>query len=282
MASMGRALVTGCSKGVGFATALAFAVDGWDMTATMRDPTAHGGALRVAASAAGVELSIAPLDVTDDRSVAAAIAAAGPFDVLVNNAAVTQFCSVEETPIEDWQLMLETNFLGPVRCMRAVLPTMRAQGHGCIVNVSTIAARAAFPGTGAYASSKAALEHASAVAAIEARPHGIRVVVVEAGSMATGMQPTGTSLGPDSPYRSTIRNTMHYLGANRPAATDPHRIAAAIVDLANRTDTPLRVPAGQAAAETLALRNELGDDGWHEFIADPEFARRYEPPPAGS
>ena len=279
---MGRALVTGCSKGVGFATALALAADGWDVIATMRDLSRHAGGLRTAASSAGVELSIRSLDVTDDRSVSDAVGAVGPLDLLVNNAAVTQFCSVEETPIEDWQLMLDTNFLGPVRCMRAVMPSMRERNHGCIVNVSTVAAQAAFAGTGAYAASKAALEHASTVAAIEGRPHGIRIVIVEAGAMATGMHTTGTMADPDSPYWSTIQNTVHYLGANRGAATDPHVVASVVARLVRQADAPFRVPVGQAAVETLELRRDLGDGGWQDYVADAEFAQRYTAPPASS
>jgi NAD(P)-dependent dehydrogenase (short-subunit alcohol dehydrogenase family) len=87
----------------------------------------------------------------------------GPLDLLVNNAAVTRFGSVEETPLDDSQQMLDTNFLGPIRCMRAVPPGMRERGSGCIINLSTVAVPAAFAGTAAYAASKAALQHATAV-----------------------------------------------------------------------------------------------------------------------
>ena len=271
-------MVTGCSKGVGFATALALASDGWEVLATMRDPAGAGTALQTSASEAGVELSVRQLDVTDERSVAAAFEAAGPLDLLVNNAAVTQFGSVEETPLDDWRLMLETNFLGPVRCMRAVMPAMRERGSGTIVNVSTVAVSAPFAGTGAYAASKAALEHASAVVAIEGRPHGVRVVLVEAGSIASGMQAIGGPPPRDSPYWSTMRNTVHYLSSNRSAATDPAGIAAAIVEIADRASTPFRVAAGQGAAETIALRDQLGDGGWLELAADADFERRYIPP----
>ena len=166
--------------------------------------------------------------------------------------------------------------------MRAVMPSMRQQGSGCIINVSTVAAEAAFAGTGAYAASKAALEQASAVAAIEGRPHGIRVVLVEADAMATGCSPPA--------HRSVRTARAGRRSATRcttSARTDQRRPIHAeslppSCSSLTTTHVPLRAAVGQAAAETLALRRDLGADGWHEFIADAEFAQRYVAPPARS
>ena len=98
----------------------------------MRNPGRDGSRLLAAAASAGVAVTIVELDVTDARSVSAAFDAAGPVELLVNNAAVANFGWVEETPIDDWEQTMATNYLGTVRCMQAALPSMRARRSGCI------------------------------------------------------------------------------------------------------------------------------------------------------
>jgi NAD(P)-dependent dehydrogenase (short-subunit alcohol dehydrogenase family) len=255
------------------------AADGWEVWATMRNPDRDGPALLSAAGAAGVELTIQGLDITDENSVTEAFQRAGDVEVLINNAvAQGAFGSVEESSLDDWRLLIETNLLGTVRCMQAVLPGMRARRSGCIINVSTSSVPVAFPGTGVYAASKAAMEHISEVAAIEGRLYGVRIVVIEPGLMATNPQLTGSLPTRDSPYWSSIRNTMAYLSANFPYASHPDVVAAAIVRAARDPDTPFRVTTGQAAAETVALRRGHTDDEWLDLLGSRRFTDIYRPP----
>src|SRR5215213_11251941 len=157
---MTTALVTGCSTGIGFATALRLATEGFDVVATMRNPDKDGEPLLRAASDAGVELQLRALDVRDDESVRRAFEGLDDLEVLVNNAGLVGFGSAEEMSVQWWQDLYDTNLFGPVRCMKAALPIFRARGGGCVVNVSSVAGSVAMPGTAAYGSSKAALEAA--------------------------------------------------------------------------------------------------------------------------
>jgi NAD(P)-dependent dehydrogenase (short-subunit alcohol dehydrogenase family) len=213
---MGVALVTGCSTGIGFATALHLGRAGFDVVATMRNPDKDGAPLLEAAHDTGSQIRLAALDVCHDDSVERAFADAGDLDVLVNNAAIVCSGSMEETTITEWQDVFETNLFGAVRCMRAVLPGMRTRGGGCIVNVSSAAGSVALPAVGAYAASKAALETASEIAAIEGVRFGIRVVVIETGATATAMGAKIQVPPKTSPYWDPMRNTFAWLGAQRP------------------------------------------------------------------
>ncbi|MFN0089138.1 MAG: SDR family NAD(P)-dependent oxidoreductase, partial [Acidimicrobiales bacterium] len=225
-APMTTALVTGCSTGIGFATALRLATEGFAVIATMRNPDKDGEALLAAARDAGVELGLRTLDVRDDHSVERAFEGLDDLEVLVNNAGIAWFESLEETSVQWWQDLFDTNLFGPVRCcMRAALPRMRARGGGCVVNVSSAAGSVAMPAAGAYGSSKTALEAASEALAIEGAQHGIRVVVVETGATMTAI---GTKIkAPDreSPYWPTMRNTMALLAFLADRSSTPEVIA---------------------------------------------------------
>jgi NAD(P)-dependent dehydrogenase (short-subunit alcohol dehydrogenase family) len=275
---MARALVTGCARGLGRATALRLAEDGWDVSATMRHPDRDGPELLARAEAAGVELAIQQLDITDEPSLVDAFERAGEVDLLVNNAAVSSLGSVEESSLDDWRRVLDTNLLGTIRCMQAVLPGMRKRRSGCIINVTTVAVPVVFPGTGAYAASKAAIEHASEVAAIEARPFGVRIVVLEPGQMLTTMQPTGSPPPADSPYLAIMGNTGAYLAANAPYASRVAVVAATIALAPQDPDTPFRVATGQVAPETIALRGRHTDAEWHDLLSSSLFTDSYQPP----
>jgi NAD(P)-dependent dehydrogenase (short-subunit alcohol dehydrogenase family) len=180
----------------------------------------------------------------------------------------------------DWRLMLDTKLLGTVRCMQAVLPGMRARRSGCIINVTTVAVPAAFPGTGAYAASKAAIEQLSEVAAIECRPFGVRVVVVEPRVIGTNMQTTGTPPPAASPYWSTMRNTVVYLTANASQAAHPEVVADSIARAAQDSAAPFRVTTGQAGPETVELRRQHRDADSHSLLSSRDFTTSYHAPAA--
>jgi NAD(P)-dependent dehydrogenase (short-subunit alcohol dehydrogenase family) len=245
----------------------------------MRNPDQDGPALVGRASEAGVELTIQQLDITDEASVIEAFQRAGEVELLINNANVQNVgFSVEESSLEDWRIIVDTNLLGTVRCMQAVLPGMRKRRSGCIINVTTAAVPVAFPGTGAYAASKAAIEQVSEIAAIETRPHGVRIVVVEPGVMLTNPRTIGTPPPADSPYLPAMRNTEAFLTANAPYASRAAAVAATIARAARDPDTPFRVVTGQAAPEIVALRRGHSDAEWHDLLSSPRFVETYRPP----
>ena len=159
--------------------------------------------------------------------------------------------------------------------MRAALPILRARGGGCIVNVSSAAGSVAMPGTAAYGSSKAALESASEVLAIEGVQHGIRVVVVETGATMTAMGSKVVAPGRDSPYWPAMRNTMVFLASRGDRTSAPDEIAGGIARAVKDPSCPFRIAVGHAAPELMGLRSRLSDEEWialanrpsREFVA---------------
>ncbi|MEV7169383.1 SDR family oxidoreductase [Streptomyces sp. NPDC093224] len=246
-----RWLVTGCSSGLGRALAAAAARAGDELAVTARK-TADLEELSAAWPGRVVPV---PLELRDAESCAEAVRIAadrlGGIDVLVNNAGVGLFGAVEEVSDSELRDQLETLVVGPWRLTRLVLPLMRAQGHGHIVNVSSVVGRMAFPGLGAYVAGKHALEGMSQALAVEAAPHNIRVTVLEPGMFATRY---GTSMA------EARRRVPAYDGTNRemlegarglaenPDTGRPEDFAAHVLDIvAAGAATPLRIPVGEDA-----------------------------------
>ena len=190
-----RALITGASRGIGKATALALGKAGFELALVSRSldnlkPTlAELKAEASAARAYAINLSnlgsIQPKmqRILDDL---------GPFEVLINNAGMGYTGSLATMPLQDWQQVIDLNLTSIFECIKAVLPSMRASGRGTIVNVASIAAQSAFPDWGAYTVSKAGVVALSKVLAAEERSHGIRVVTVYPGAVNTPIWDTET------------------------------------------------------------------------------------------
>jgi len=180
------ALVTGASSGIGRATALLLARSGYRVFATVRSE-AREASLR--ADAAGLPIEILRLDLVDEagatRIVREVLGRAGRIDVLVNNAGYAKLGAVEDLPREDLRHQFEVNVFGALQLSREVIPSMRAQGSGRIVNVSSLAGKVSVPFMGAYCASKFALEALSDALRAEVKPAGIRVALVEPGPVAT-------------------------------------------------------------------------------------------------
>ncbi len=232
------AVVTGANSGIGLATAMRLASGGGRVFATSRS-AAGLEAIEAAAGAAGA-LEVVPiqLDVTDDASVATAfstILGEGGVDVLVNNAGITGSGSVEETPTATYQAMFDTNVLGVVRCTQQVLPSMRAAGSGRIVNISSSSAILSPPLMGPYASTKLAVEGLSESLQSEVAPFGIRVVVVQAGTILTPIWGKADPPPEDTVYpqaREFLLKvlTHNLMGSGVPPETVAEVIAAAVAD----------------------------------------------------
>jgi NAD(P)-dependent dehydrogenase (short-subunit alcohol dehydrogenase family) len=195
--------------------------------------------LAQAAEEEDLDLTIEQLDVTDDVSVQRAVGqvldAEGRIDVLVNNAGITHFGSVELLPEEHVRAIFETNLFGAVRMIRAVLPTMRAQGSGAIVNVSSLAGRVpTLPIHGFYAASKHGLSVLSDALALEVEPFGIKVTCIEPGIFATGLiDRAARPVGEDSPYRALEEAVVAVFERGMTEGPDAAFVADAIVAAAN-------------------------------------------------
>lgn len=246
-----RVLVTGAARAIGAATVRELAARGHQVVATAREPELLAGlpaAQRLA------------LDVTDDRSVRAAHAAAGEVDAVVNNAATTAHGPLEAVPPAALAAVLETNAVGPLRVLQPLLPAWRARGRGVVVNVSSVQGRVATPLSGAYAASKHALEALSETLHYELGHFGIRVVLVEPGFVAPGMKVEATYPGP--PVYEALQAQWEGVDdvlAGPGGRPGPETVAAAVADALEDPATRLRVEVGDDARTVLAARRQLDD-----------------------
>lgn len=221
MAEANVAVVSGCSSGVGLHTAVRLAEAGFRVIATMRD-TAKADPLRAAAVAAGVDVEIAPLDVTEQASIDAAVADAvarhGRIDLLVNNAGGGFLGSVEQTSDADLRRVMELNFFGVWNLTKAVLPIMRAAGSGRIVTVTSVGGLLGQPFNEAYCAAKFAVEGMMEGLAPLARNMGIAVCLVEPGPILTEFVNNvravsqGSIAGMTAPYDGFAQNYMASTG----------------------------------------------------------------------
>jgi NAD(P)-dependent dehydrogenase (short-subunit alcohol dehydrogenase family) len=227
------ALVTGASSGIGRATALLLARSGYQVFATVRSDVGEES-LRAAAGALPVE--IVRLDLADEegvtRVVREVLRRAGRIDAVVNNAGFAQLGAVEDLPREVLRRQFEVNVFGAVQLCREVLPAMRAQRSGHIVNVSSLAGKVSIPLMGAYCASKFALEAFSDALRAEVKPGGVRVVLVEPGPVATRFNELARNesrqiLDAPSVFHSVYERLRHP-AAERGAAS-PERVARVIL-----------------------------------------------------
>ena len=226
------ALVTGCSSGIGRATALALVRTGRPTWATARAPETLG-------ELADAGCRTVPLDVTDEASMTAAVDVvereAGGVGVLVNNAGYGEFGAVEEVPLDAVRRQFETNVFGLLRLTQLVLPGMRARGSGRIVNVSSMGGRMTLPGGGIYHASKYAVEALTDALRFETRGFGIGVTLVEPGPVHSGFAEEATAApegdGPYAAFRRGVaqRNTASYERPGARLTSLPEDVAAVIV-----------------------------------------------------
>jgi NADP-dependent 3-hydroxy acid dehydrogenase YdfG len=195
MAQERRALITGASSGIGQATALAFAQSGIHTALVSRNQTKLKEVARAAAEY-GVTAKAYSVDLADVTHVSEQLAAIaedfGAIDILVNNAGMGYTGSLQDTPLSDWQTVLDLNLTSVFQCIQAVLPGMRQRQQGTIINITSVAGHQVFPNWGAYCVSKFGLVALSKTLAIEERANGIRVVTISPGSVNTSLWDTDT------------------------------------------------------------------------------------------
>jgi NAD(P)-dependent dehydrogenase (short-subunit alcohol dehydrogenase family) len=237
---MGVVVITGCSSGFGYHAALAFGRRGDRVYATMRNP--QKGDLAKVISEEGLDAEVLQLDVDDDTSVRAGIGQVlereGRVDVLVNNAGIGGTGGpIEELTDELWLKIVSTNLLGPIRCSRAVLPSMRAARSGVIVNVSSIAGRMyGMPYTSSYSATKHALCSVSDSLCNEVQDFGIRVECIEPGFFATSVLENATIPDPTgSPYESMARAVEAWYRTSIENGAPPAAVVDAILAAADAT-----------------------------------------------
>jgi NAD(P)-dependent dehydrogenase (short-subunit alcohol dehydrogenase family) len=263
-------LITGCSSGIGRATALRLVRGGWSVYASARAPESIADLREAGARTLA-------LDVTDEQSMRAAVQqveqAEGAVGVLVNNAGYSQSGAIETVPLEAVRRQFETNVFGLVRLTQLVLPKMRAQRWGKIVNVGSMGGRLTFPGGGHYHATKHALEAISDALRFEVRGFGVDVVLVEPGLIATAFgdaataSMNGLSAGEDDPYAGfnetvAAATAEAYDGPLRLLGGGPDRVAASIERAIRRRRPRARVTVTPSAKLALASRRLLSDRAW--------------------
>ena len=257
---MAVVIVTGSSSGIGLATAAHFARAGHEVYAGVRNPAAATDL------AAEPRLHVLTLDVDDADSVTRAardvLDRAGRVDVLVNNAGIGGGGPIADVPVDFAKQMFETNYFGAIRMTQAVLPAMRAQGNGAIVNVSSVWGRMAIAGHGHYCAAKHALEAASEALAQEVFGLGIRVAIVEPGVVVTPIfKKAKRFTDPASPYAVHVRRLLLlYQLVKTPS--QPDDAARVIYDAALGPAPRLRHVVGDDARKVLAGRARVSDEDY--------------------
>jgi len=261
---MKTAIITGTSKGIGLETALAFGRAGYKVFATMRNP-GNADIFRQKIKVESLNISISEMDVDSDESVKNCIDAIlqenGSIDVLVNNAGIERHGAVEDLSMSDFKAVMETNYFGVLRCIKRLLPQMRKDCKGCIINIASVAGKISSTPLGAYAASKFALEAVSEALAQEVKPFNIRVAIVEPGIINTEMA-RDISVSDVSIYPQTKRFAGLF-AASLEMPTDASIVAEKILGIAETETWQLRHPVGPDALPFLHWRASMTDE---EFV----------------
>jgi NAD(P)-dependent dehydrogenase (short-subunit alcohol dehydrogenase family) len=268
------ALVTGSSSGMGFATAIMLARAGIHTYASMRN-LKKSKTITELASTENLPLQVVQLDVIDKKSVKEAITKIVTekerIDVLVNNAGYGLFGSLEDISIEELKAQFETNFFGVIRVTQLVLPIMRKQKSGTIVNVSSVGGRIGLPVLSAYHSTKFALEGLSESMSYELEPFGIRVVIIEPGVIRTNIMNSSViakkAQDPKSPYFSLIQkveNNFKLMMENE--SSPPEEVAKVILGVVTSENPQLRYTVGNDAATMIQARVSMSDNQFKKMI----------------
>ena len=258
-------LITGCSSGIGHATAERLAADGWKVYATARKPESISDL-----KDKGCETLA--LDVTDEESMSAAVAvvaeAEGAVGVLVNNAGYSQSGAVESVPLDQVRRQFETNVFGLIRMCQLVLPGMREQGWGKIVNIGSMGGRLTFPGGGLYHATKYSVEALSDALRFEVRGFGVDVILVEPGLIVTSFGETASATAPGGgPYERFNRHVAKvteeaYRGPLVKLGGGPETVAGTIAKALTTGRPKPRYPVTPSAHLMINQRRLVPDRVW--------------------
>jgi NAD(P)-dependent dehydrogenase (short-subunit alcohol dehydrogenase family) len=269
------AVVTGSSSGIGLAASLALAKNGYLTYATMRN-LAKQDSIQSVAEKEHLPVRTVQLDVTDENSVKNAIQSilseSGRIDLLVNNAGYGMTGAFEDIGMDEIKSLYETNVFGVIRVTQAVLPIMRKQGSGRVINISSGAGRIGYPGGSAYVSSKFALEGLSESMAFEVEQFGIKTVLVEPGfirtNFAENIVTAKKAQDPNSPYSQTMMQMKSSSHRRRMIenAPDADLVASVIVEAATAKEPDLRYLAGKDVQQMVAAKKSMSDEEFQNMI----------------
>ena len=267
------AAVTGSSSGIGLETALLLARSGFQTYATMRNLKKSQNITEIA-NAENLSLTVIQLDVNDDRSVKDAIrqivAESKRIDVLVSNAGYGLFSPIEDVTLGQIKEQFETNFFGVVRVTREVLPIMRKQREGTIVNVSSGAGRVGIPILSAYAATKFALEGLSESMRYELNEFGINIILIEPGVIKTNfienLKTANTTLQSESPYAGLVDRISKEFGKMMDNSSSPKLVAEVILQAITSKEPKIRYVVGDDAESMMKIRKNSSDKEFENWV----------------
>lgn len=255
-------LLTGATQGVGLATAEKLADRGYVVYGTYREDSDLEGLSKAITRGRGRILKI-PMDVTDETSIQDALdtilAKEGKIDILINNAGVLLWGNWESTTVEQAQNVFDVNYFGPMRVIQHVLPTMRRQKKGKILNISSVCAFAPAPHLGVYSASKAALMSSTESLAHDVKPWNIQVALIEPGPIQTNMDlnaTVGSHFPPEeNPYTPYLEEKGIVYRINFATAQSPHEVAEVIVEAVETATPQLRYQTNGQVKKRAAQRS---------------------------
>ena len=264
------AIVTGCSSGIGHEISLILARNGFTTYATMRN-LQKGSDLKSIAEDEKLPLHFAQLDVTDENSVKKAIQTihdeAGRIDILVNNAGYGLTGAFEDLSLDEIKTQYETNVFGLIRTTQSVLPIMRKQRSGLIVNISSGAGRFGFPTGSAYVSTKFAVEGLTESMSYELEPFGIKVILIEPGVIKTNFFNSSVlakkSQDPNSPYATLMKGMEDSVDKMMENASTPQYVAEVVLHAVTNENPKLRYLAVKDVEQLVEAKRKMSDE---EFV----------------
>jgi len=266
------AIVTGTSSGIGFETVLALAKEGYFTYATMRNTT-KSGKIKEIAQKENLKINILELDVDDENSVKDAIAYVldqkQRIDILVNNAGWGLWGCVEDVSVDEFKEQFETNFFSIIRLIQEVAPTMRKQGSGTIVNVSSVVGRIGFPASPAYISSKFALEGLSESLRFELAPFGVNVIIIEPGVIKTNFMKNmkmAKKSELDTVYKGITTKVVSGVKMMAEMGTSPKEVSNTIVTAIKDKNPLPRYVVGNDASMFLEAKKSKTDIEFENYL----------------
>ena len=267
------ALITGCSSGIGYETALMLGRNGFRTFATMRN-TKKSDSLQEIIRKEGLDVNIHQLDVNDNESIENTINniknETNRIDVLINNAGFGLVGFFEDLTLDEIRDQFETNFFGVLNITKKIIPIMRLQKSGTIINISSGAGQVGFPGISAYVSTKFAIEGFSESLTYELLPYGIKVVIIEPGVIKTNFfrncKVSEHSMKKNSTYSPSLDKFQRNIEIMQEHATSPTDVAKVIIQVLGNSEPKQRYIVGNDVAMILEAKKNLSDNEFKKMM----------------